>query len=142
MIYIAGPTEPAGEKAYKIKINNLVRAMKDKVVFLGNLNQEALTSFYKAIDILVLPSVNSTEAFGLVQVEAMINGTPVVASDLPGVRIPILKTGMGELAKTKDSKSLAEAICKVFETKYRNTVENIFNLRISYEKYRSVILSI
>ena len=52
-------------------------------------------SFYTCIDVLVVPSINSTEAFGLVQVEAMMMGVPVVASDLPGVRVPVQKQGWG-----------------------------------------------
>ena len=50
-----------------------------------------MSSFYKSIDLLVLPSINQTEAFGMVQAEA-IAGTPVIAGNLPGVRIPIKLT--------------------------------------------------
>ena len=61
----------------------------------GILRGQELADFYAACNVLVLPSVNWTETFGLVQVEAMLCGTPVIASDLPGVREPILLTGMG-----------------------------------------------
>ena len=60
-----------------------------------------------------MPSLNSTETFGLVQIEAMINGTPTVASNLPGVRQPSKMTGMGEIADIGDSVSLANAVIKV-----------------------------
>ncbi len=57
-----------------------------------------------------MPSINSTESFGMVQVEAMICGTPVIASDLPGVRQPVKSSGMGKIVAVKDAKSLADAI--------------------------------
>jgi glycosyltransferase involved in cell wall biosynthesis len=69
--------------------------------------------FLAAVDCLVVPSVNSTESFGLVQVEAMLCGTPVVASDLPGVRQPVLRTGMGELVPPADAGALTEALVRV-----------------------------
>ncbi|MDX1372735.1 MAG: glycosyltransferase family 4 protein, partial [Nitrososphaeraceae archaeon] len=94
-IIVAGSKDPVGEENYKRKIMKLVDKYKDNVIFLGELSQEEMGSFYSLIDVLVLPSTNSTESFGMVQVEAMMMGVPVVASDLPGVRVPILKTGMG-----------------------------------------------
>lgn len=140
-LLVAGPIDPVGEGNYKNKILNLIKNLKIKVKFLGSLDQTRLKEFYRKIDLLVLPSVNSTEAFGIVQVEAMFNGTPVVASNLPGVRVPILKTKMGELAEPKNPESLAKAILKVCKTKYINTTSKIFDINKSYEKYRAVILS-
>ncbi|OGC93060.1 hypothetical protein A3D85_03115 [Candidatus Amesbacteria bacterium RIFCSPHIGHO2_02_FULL_47_9] len=109
-IIIAGPENPVGEEKYKEKIMKLVEKYENRIRFLGTIDPEDMGGFYKMLDVLALSSVNSTEAFGMVQVEAMMCGVPVVASDLPGVRVPILKTGMGKLAKPSDSKSLAEAI--------------------------------
>ena len=43
----------------------------------------------------------------------MILGTPVVASDLPGVRQPVLTTGMGKIVPPRDSRALAEAVIDV-----------------------------
>ena len=62
-----------------------------------------------------MPSLNSTESFGLVQVEAMLCGVPCVASDLPGVRQPIQQTGMGEIAPIGDAEGLAGAILQVLD---------------------------
>ena len=72
------------------------------VRFTGHLDDEDLPAFYSAIDVLALPSIDPLEAYGMVQVEAMLCGTPVVASDMPGVRVPIARTGMGRLAPPGD----------------------------------------
>jgi glycosyltransferase involved in cell wall biosynthesis len=45
----------------------------------------------------------------------MMNGVPVVASELPGVRVPIGLTGMGEVVPTGDPGALAAAIVRIFE---------------------------
>ncbi len=82
--------------------------------FLGNLSSEQLAAFYPNLDVLVVPSLNSTETFGLVQIEAMINGTPSIASNLPGVRQPPTMTGMGEVVPIGDADALGEAIIKIF----------------------------
>jgi glycosyltransferase involved in cell wall biosynthesis len=83
--------------------------------FLGVLNPSQMAAFYPNLDILVVPSLNSTEAFGLVQIEAMMNGTPCVASSLPGVRQPIKSTGMGEVVPIGDANALADAIMRIFD---------------------------
>lgn len=84
-----------------------------EVVFTGFLADEDLPAFYSRCDVLCLPSIDPLEAFGMVQVEAMLCGTPVVASDMPGVRIPIRETGMGLLAPPGDAPQLADAILTV-----------------------------
>jgi glycosyltransferase involved in cell wall biosynthesis len=85
--------------------------------FLGNLSQEQLAAFYPNMDVLVVPSLNSTEAFGLVQVEAMMNDIPCVASALPGVRRPVQMHGMGKIVPVGDSSALAEALLDIFSKK-------------------------
>jgi glycosyltransferase involved in cell wall biosynthesis len=82
---------------------------------LGVLDAVQMAAFYPNLDVLVVPSLNSTESFGLVQVESMLCGTPCVASDLPGVRQPILQTGMGEIAPIGDAEGLAQSILKVLD---------------------------
>ena len=64
---------------------------------------------------MVLPSINSTESFGMVQVEAMTCGTPAVASDLPGVRCPVRETGMGKIVPPRNAQALAEAIIEILD---------------------------
>lgn len=83
--------------------------------FLGILEPLQMAAFYPNLDVLVVPSLNSTESFGLVQVEAMLCGVPCVASDLPGVRQPVAQTGMGEIAPIGDPAGLADALLKVLD---------------------------
>jgi glycosyltransferase involved in cell wall biosynthesis len=68
---------------------------------------------------IVVPSLNSTETFGLVQVEAMLCGTPSIASALPGVRQPVLQTGMGQVVPIGDSAALADAILSILANRDR-----------------------
>jgi glycosyltransferase involved in cell wall biosynthesis len=81
--------------------------------FLGVLTPEQMAAFYPNLDVLVVPSLNSTEAFGLVQIEAMMNGVACVASSLPGVRQPVKITGMGEVVPIGDHQALADAILEI-----------------------------
>lgn len=83
--------------------------------FLGTLNPAQMNAFYQILDVLVVPSLNSTEAFGLVQIEAMMNRVPCIASALPGVRQPVLMHEMGLVTPIGDSVALAEALIKILE---------------------------
>lgn len=102
-----------GEDAYAAKIRPLLEKYKANYRLLGPLHGPELTAFYRNLDCLVMCSLNNTETFGLVQVEAMMSGVPAVASNLPGVRQPVQLTGMGEIAPVGDPGALAEAILKV-----------------------------
>ena len=83
--------------------------------FLGVLPADELAAFYSICDVTVLPSLNSTESFGMVQVESMYCGTPVVASDIPGVRRPTQVTGMGLIASPGDAGRLAQKIIEILD---------------------------
>jgi glycosyltransferase involved in cell wall biosynthesis len=144
-VVVAGSMNPVGEEKYKKKILSLVEKYKDYIVFLGELKEEEMGAFYSLLDVLVLPSVNSTEAFGMVQVEAMIAGVPVVATDLPGVRIPIQKTGMGKIVPIKDSQKLAEAIAHVLLNKEKyikdpNSIKKEFSIEKTIGFFNNLLL--
>jgi glycosyltransferase involved in cell wall biosynthesis len=104
-----------GEEHYARRLAPLFEQYRRQWTFLGVLDPSDMSSFYSACDVTVLPSVNSTESFGLVQIESMICGTPVVASNLPGVRQPVRTTGMGEVVPLRDSDSLATALLRILE---------------------------
>lgn len=87
--------------------------------FLGILDPAQMAAFYPNLDVLVVPSLNSTEAFGLVQIEAMMNGIPCAACALPGVRQPVLTTGMGKVTAIGDAPALATGILEILEDSSR-----------------------
>jgi glycosyltransferase involved in cell wall biosynthesis len=104
-----------GEEEYAAKLKPMIEALGEHWTFLGILPAAELSEFYKLCDVTVLPSTNSTESFGIVQVESMASGTPVVASNLPGVREPVRITGMGRVVTPADEHALAEGINEVLD---------------------------
>ncbi len=77
---------------------------------LGFLPDEDIADFYASPDVFALPSINAFEAFGIVQVEAMMVGVPALASDLPGVRTPVQETGFGVVVARKDADAIADGL--------------------------------
>ncbi len=104
-----------GEETYSARVMPRIQKYQQtgNWLFLGNLPPEEMARFYPNLDVLVLPSLNSTEAFGLVQIEAMISGTPSIASNLPGVRQPVKVHEMGEIVAIGDADDLAGALLNV-----------------------------
>jgi glycosyltransferase involved in cell wall biosynthesis len=131
-----------GETLYE-RCQPLLREFRDHVLLLGVLRDDELMNFYAASDVLTLPSVNFTETFGLVQVEAMLCGTPVVAADLPGVREATRVTGMGRTVPPRDEPALAEALIEVIQNrasfvKPRLQIEETFSLEATVDAYERV----
>jgi glycosyltransferase involved in cell wall biosynthesis len=118
-VLFAGPTNIIGEENYARRLAPMFGQFRDHWTFLGTLDPDDMATFFSTCDVTVLPSLNSTESFGLVQVEGMLCGTPSVASDLPGVRVPPRSTGMGEVVPVGNSAALAEAILRVLDHRER-----------------------
>jgi glycosyltransferase involved in cell wall biosynthesis len=118
-----------GEQAYSDRLMPRIRAyeIEGHWTFLGNLDPIEMAAFYPNLDVLTVPSLNSTEAFGLVQIEAMLNRVPCVPSALPGVRQPVMMHSMGRVANIGDSADLAESILEILNEpdKFRGDVESI-----------------
>ncbi|MEP7133516.1 MAG: glycosyltransferase family 4 protein [Chloroflexota bacterium] len=106
-----------GEQAYSDRLMPRIREyeVQGHWTFLGNLDPVQMAAFYPNLDVLTVPSLNSTEAFGLVQIEAMLNGVPSVPSALPGVRQPVTMHGMGRVSKIGDAADLAASILEVLD---------------------------
>ncbi len=71
-----------------------------------------MAGFYASLDAFALPSV-AEESFGISQAEAMMLGVPSVASDAPGMRVPVSETGFGRLFPPGDARALARALLEV-----------------------------
>lgn len=92
-----------------------VANVKDRVVLAGRLSDAALHSLFKRATIYCLPSTYRAEAFGVVLLEAMAYGLPIVATDIPGSGVPwVNQHGISGLnVPVGDSKALAEACNQV-----------------------------
>ena len=120
----------AGGSIYPRLVDYIEKENLKNVKFLGKLPEEKLSEFYSGLDVFTLPSINSLEAFGMVQLESMFCGTPVVASDLPGVRTIVQNTKMGLIASSGDEQDLASKIIEVMKNrnKYVKSKKEIMNL--------------
>jgi glycosyltransferase involved in cell wall biosynthesis len=117
--FLAGETDKViGENVWQ-RLQPRIEANRRHIEILGTIPNREMGNFFGACDLLVVPSINSTESFGLVQVEAMLSGCPVVASNLPGVRVPVRVTGMGEIVPIEDARALANAIVQVLHNRER-----------------------
>jgi D-inositol-3-phosphate glycosyltransferase len=85
--------------------------LNDLVTFLGAQGQDVLPLYYAAADVVVMPS--HYESFGMVALEAMACGTPVVASDVGGLSFTVADGVTGYLVPARDPDALAERICDI-----------------------------
>lgn len=119
----------------------IVDKYKDHLIFLGlKDDMQFMADFFAAVDLLALTS--DSECFALVQVEAMLCGTPVVMSDTPGGRVPVRETGMGLIAPRGDSDAIGRAIVEVLDNpqrfrRPRHEIEAIFSFQETVDKYEA-----
>ncbi|MFA6322217.1 MAG: glycosyltransferase family 4 protein [Candidatus Buchananbacteria bacterium] len=94
---------------YYASIANQLRIHK-KTIFTGRVGDQDLPKHYNLADVCILPSVDKSEAFGLVLVEAMACGKPVIATNLAGVRSVVTDNINGLLVEPKNADDLANKI--------------------------------
>jgi len=109
--------------------------IKDRVEFLGKISDEELPRIYQQADLLVLPSINKNEAFGLVLLEAMACGVPVIASDLPGVRTVFEDGRQGLLCKPGDVSDLKNKIEEILADEEKRKIMGKEARILALEKY-------
>ncbi len=102
----------AGEGELKEKYKKQAEELKikNRVKFLGKLKLSSLAQVYQEAGVFVLPSINQNEAFGIVLLEAMACGVPVIASDLPGVRSVFQNGREGFLIQPGNVQDLSQKI--------------------------------
>ena len=121
------------------RLQPLVARFRDRLIFLGLLEQpQDMADFYAACDVLALTS--DSDCFSLALVESMLCGTPVVATDIPGARIPVRASGMGKLAAKGDHRSIGESLIEVLDDpgaffKPRAAIEKIFSFEHTIDTY-------
>lgn len=134
---------------YETQVNDL--GLNNRVKFAGYVAENMLVEYYNLGDIFVLPSINKNEAFGIVLIEAMACGLPVIASNLKGVR-GVVEPGInGVLVEPKNSRDLAnkielifgdEQMAKRFSNCALETVNKRYRQQTVCEKFESLYRNI
>ena len=137
----------SGEESSNLKLLTNKLGIDSRVTFLGNVPNENISSEYRNADIFVLPSIDGSEAFGIVQAEAMSYGLPVINTYLPScVPFVSLNEVTGVTIPPGDPVALASAIRKLcddsafYEKCSHNALERakLFTEENMIEKYADV----
>ncbi len=114
----------------------LLEVHSEDVVMLGLIrDQHKLASFYAMCDVFALPS--RTDALASVQIEAMLCGTPVVATNIPGAREVVKVTGMGRLVEPCNEEALAEGLLEVLSNR-ESYVKPYKHIRAIFDTDKSI----
>lgn len=149
-LLIVGEATRKEEVVYKKKLEELITKFNliKHVKFLGGISDEDLAGYYTNAMALVLPSISRLEGFGIVQLEAVKYGIPIIVSDIPGPRSVVRESIR---CKPNDARDLANSILKVMDedvrkniiTSYQQIIDeyNWHNLIDKIEKiYRTALL--
>ena len=115
LIIVGGSSTDRVDGAEKTKIETIVKEvnMKQQTIFAGQIGHDLLPLYYCAADVCVIPS--HYEPFGLVALESMACGTPVVASDVGGLKFTILNEETGLLVPSKNIDAFTGAIKRILD---------------------------
>jgi glycosyltransferase involved in cell wall biosynthesis len=97
---------------YRSLANSL--RMSEDVVFAGNVSDDDLPGYYACADILILPSKDRSEGFGLTILEANATGKPAIGSNVGGIPSVIEDGKNGKLVPPNDPAALSETIRELF----------------------------
>jgi phosphatidylinositol alpha-mannosyltransferase len=103
-----------GDGEERSAIDDLPERVRDRVKMMGRVSSEALPTFHKAADVFVSPATGG-ESFGIVLVEAMAGGLPLVASDIAGYREVARHGREGLLVQPSDPVALATAVRRLLD---------------------------
>jgi len=93
------------------------KGMTNDVLFAGFVSDEKLPYYYSGSSVTVLPTTDDSEGFGMVLIESMACGTPVIGSEVGGIPYVIQKNRSGILVPPENSSKIAQAIIKVIQNK-------------------------
>ena len=131
-LLLIGGDEHSQKEIQRLKILSKSLKINKSVIFLGLVKQEMLPFFYSAADLCVVPSYY--ESFGLVVLESLACGTPVVATKVGGAESVIQHGKTGYVVRDNDSCRLADKIALLLSTSNGNT-EFAGLVRASVTKY-------
>jgi len=127
------PGQSDGKERDRIEKIVAELGMSDITTFPGRLGDDILPAYYAAADVCVVPS--HYEPFGLVAIEAMASGTPVVASDVGGLQFTVVPEETGLLAPAQDEAAFAAAIDRILcNPDWRNQLGKQARVRVE-EKF-------
>jgi len=89
-------------------------AIRDRLILLGRVTQEDKARFYHSVDVFCAPNTGG-ESFGVVLIEAMAAGAPIVASDLDAFQLVLRDGRAGELFPAGDPAALAAAASRLLD---------------------------
>jgi len=122
-----------GEGELKKKYQKLTKDLnlESQIIFAGRVSDKELPRFYNFSDAVILPSTSSSEAFGLVLLEGMACGKPILVSNLPGPRSLVQDNGY--IIKKNNPSDLAQKINKLFsESREKFSQKSIYLVKNKY----------
>jgi glycosyltransferase involved in cell wall biosynthesis len=108
LLVVGGGGLKSEYEAYTRSVN-----LTDKVVFVGEVSDDLLPKYYSIADMLVLPSKDRSEGFGLTILEANASGKPVIGSNIGGIPGILTDNDNGILVPPNNPTLLADAICRL-----------------------------
>jgi D-inositol-3-phosphate glycosyltransferase len=111
LLMIVGGDEHSRGRVHMLQRMAKELHIEDRVVFVGSVAQERLPLFYSAADICAIPSYY--ESFGMVALESLACGTPIVANKVGGMKHIIRQSEMGRVARDNSPQNLASEISEL-----------------------------
>ena len=131
-LVIAGGDEQSQYEIERLRRLSRTLHIQDSVTFLGVIKHEQLPYFYSAASVCVVPSYY--ESFGLVALESMACGTPVVATNVGGVDMVIRQGETGYVVTDNTPRSLADKIVLLL-SKSNHNAESARSIRASVTQF-------
>jgi rhamnosyl/mannosyltransferase len=108
-----------GEMAVELQARIASAGLADKVQLAGKISVAELGAYFELADVFCLPSIARSEAFGVVLLEAMACGTPIIAANIPGSGVPWVNADgiSGFNVAPENAAALAAALLRVLDNR-------------------------